>query len=73
MPTYTFINTKNNKEHTEMMTISEMETYLEQNPHIKQAIKSLNIVGGVSISFRQDGGWKDNLVEYQDTPKSALA
>ena len=50
MPTYTFINTKTNKEHTEMMTISEMETYLEQNPHIKQAIKSLNIVGGVSNS-----------------------
>ena len=44
MPVYTFINTKTKKEHTEMMTIAEMETYLEQNPHIKQAIKSLNIV-----------------------------
>ena len=75
MPTYTFINTKNNKEHTEMMTISEMETYLEQNPHIKQAIKSLNIVGGVSgLSFRQDGGWKDNLSRIAEAhPKSALA
>ena len=49
MPFYTFINTKTNKEHTEMMTISEMETYLEQNPHIKQAIKSLNIVGGFQV------------------------
>ena len=28
MPTYTFINTKTNKEHTEMMSISEMEEYL---------------------------------------------
>ena len=62
MPTYTFINTKTNKEHTEMMSISEMEEYLSKNKHIKQAIKSLNIVGGVSgLSYRQDGGWKDNL------------
>ena len=75
MPVYTFINTKTKKEHTEMMTIAEMETYLEQNPHIKQAIKSLNIVGGVSgLSYRQDGGWKDNLSRIAEAhPKSALA
>ena len=73
MPTYTFINTKTKKEHTEMMSISEMETYLEQNKHIKQAIKSLNIVGGV-FSYRQDGGWKDNLSRISEhTLKSALA
>ena len=75
MPVYTFINTKTKKEHTEMMTIAEMETYLEQNPHIKQAIKSLNIVGGVSgLSYRQDGGWKDNLSRIAEAhPRSALA
>ena len=75
MPVYTFINTKTKKEHTEMMTIAEMETYLEQNPHIKQAIKSLNIVGGVSgLSYRQDSGWKENLQRISEAhPKSALA
>ena len=75
MPTYTFINTKNNKEHTEMMSIAEMEEYLSKNKHIKQAIKGLNIVGGVSgLSYRQDGGWKDNLSRIAEAqPKSALA
>jgi len=75
MPVYTFINTKTKKEYTEMMTIAEMETYLEQNPHIKQAIKSLNIVGGVSgLSYRQDSGWKENLQRISEAhPKSALA
>ena len=29
------INTKTNKEHTEMMSISEMEEYLTKNKHIK--------------------------------------
>ena len=73
MPTYTFINTKNNKEHTEMMSIAEMEEYLSKNKHIKQAIKGLNIVGGVSgLSYRQDGGWKDNLSRIAEAhPKSA--
>ena len=75
MPTYTFINTKNNKEHTEMMSIAEMEEYLSKNKHIKQAIKGLNIIGGVSgLSYRQDGGWKDNLSRIAEAhPKSALA
>ena len=75
MPLYTFYNKKSKKEHTDMMTISEMETYLEQNPHIKQVIKSLNIVAGVSgLSYRQDGGWKDNLSRIAEAhPSSALA
>ena len=75
MPTYTFINTKTHKEHTEMMSISEMEEYLSKNKHIKQVIKGLNIIGGVSgLSYKQDGGWKDNLSRIAEAhPKSALA
>ena len=75
MPSYTFRDKKTDETWDNMMTIAEMETYLEQNPHIKQAIKSLNIVGGVSgLSYRQDGGWKDNLSRIAEAhPKSALA
>ena len=75
MPLYTFYNKKTKKEHTDMMTISEMETYLEQNPHINQVPKGLNIVAGVSgLSYRQDGGWKDNLSRIAEAhPKSELA
>ena len=75
MPTYTFINTKTNKDHTEMMSISEMEEYLSKNKHISQVIVPINIVAGVSgLSYRQDGGWKDNLSRIAEAhPKSALA
>ena len=31
MPTYTFFNKRTRKEFTEMMSISEMEEYLEKN------------------------------------------
>ena len=62
MPIYTFHNNKTNKIFTEMMSIAEMEEYLKKNPHIKQQITQMNIVGGVSgLSYRSDGGWKDNL------------
>ena len=44
MPTYTFENTKTGKVYDEYMSISERETYLEQNPHIKQLINKINIV-----------------------------
>jgi len=58
-----------------MMSISEMETYLEHNPHVEQVLKSLNIVGGVQgISFKSDGGWKDNLSRIAEAhPQSPLA
>ena len=75
MPIYTFRNKKTKKEWDEMMSISEMETYLEHNPHVEQVLKSLNIVGGVQgISFKSDGGWKDNLSRIAEAhPQSPLA
>jgi len=75
MPIYTFHNNKTNKIFTEMMSIAEMEEYLKKNPHIKQQITQMNIVGGVSgLSYRSDGGWKDNLSRIAEAhPNSPLA
>lgn len=75
MPLYTFENKKTGKEFTEMMTISEMENYLLKNKHIRQIINSVNIVAGVSgMSYRTDGGWKDNLSRIAEAhPNSPLA
>ena len=42
MPIYTFHDNKTNKVFTEMMSIAEMEAYLEKNPHIKQQITQMN-------------------------------
>ena len=75
MPIYTFHNNKTNKIFPEMMSIAEMEEYLKKNPHIKQQITQMNIVGGVSgLSYRSDGGWKDNLSRIAEAhPNSPLA
>jgi len=75
MPSYSFINTKTNKEWDDIMTIAEMEEYLQKNPHIKQQITQMNIVGGVSgVSYRNDQGFKEVLSKISEAhPKSALA
>ena len=60
MPIYTFYNKRKKKEFTEMMTISEMDSYLKKNKHITQRISGVNIVAGVSgMSYRSDGGWQE--------------
>jgi len=75
MPIYTFLDKKTKKEYDEMMSISEMEEYLEKNKHITQVIKGLNIISGASgITNKTDSGWKENLSRIAEAhPKSALA
>jgi hypothetical protein len=73
VPIYTFKNKKTGKEFDDMMTIAEMEEYLNNNKHITQVLKGLNIVSGVG-SIKQDGGWKDNFSRIAEAhPQSALA
>ena len=75
MPIYTFYNKSKKKEFTEMMTISEMESYLKKNKHITQRILGVNIVAGVSgMSYKSDQGWKETLSKVAEAhPQSALA
>ena len=57
------------------MSMDDKETYLEQNPHIKQIINKINIVAGVSgRSYRSDQGWKENMSRIAEAhPTSPLA
>ena len=75
MPTYTFENTKTGKVYDDFMSMADKETYLEQNPHIKQIINKINIVAGVSgRSYRNDQGWKENMSRIAEAhPTSPLA
>jgi len=61
MPTYDFLNTKTNEEFTEMMSISSKEEFIENNPHIKQIIKSAPSFSysGKSVLSTAGDGWKD--------------
>ena len=75
MPTYTFYNKRTKKEYTELMSISEMEEYLDKNKHISQVIVPINIVAGVSgLTHKNDQGWKENMSRIAEAhPTSPLA
>ena len=75
MPIYTFENTKTGKVFDDMMSISDKESYLKKNKHIKQLITTINISSGVmGVNMKNDGGWKDNLSRIAEAhPTSELA
>jgi hypothetical protein len=76
MPLYDFYNSKTKKTTEELMSISDKEKYLAENPHITQAIPSeMHIVSGVmGITHKVDSGFNDVLSKIADHhPASALA
>ena len=75
MPTYRFYNKRTKKEYTDLMSISEMEEFI-QKKHIKLLPPTtLNIVSSVgNIDSKTDNGWKEVLSKITDAhPASALA
>ena len=75
MPSYSFKNTETGEEWEELLTISEREKFLEQNPHIQQ-LPSLFAMSynGTGDRIKNDGGWKDNLSRIAEAhPGSPIA
>jgi hypothetical protein len=62
MPTYTIENTETGETSTEFMSWSALETYLAENPHMRQCLSAPPIVAGVvSSKNKPDSGFRDIL------------
>ena len=63
MPTYSFKNIETNEEFERILSMSERETYLEENPHVKQTIKKAPALGdSVRLGLRKpDQGFREVL------------
>jgi hypothetical protein len=75
MPTYRFYNKRTKEEYTDLMSISEMEEFI-QKKHIKLLPPTqINIVSSVgNIDSKTDNGWKEVLSKVSEAhPASALA
>lgn len=60
MPTYGFLNNDTGEEFTEFMSISGLDLYLENNPHLTQTVNGAPmIIGGVNQ--KPDQGFRDIL------------
>ena len=74
MPSYSFKNTETGEEWEELLTISEREKFLEQNPHVQQLPSMVSIVGGHGDRIKNDSGWKENMSRIAEAhPGSPLA
>jgi len=76
MPTYTFKDIETGETFDEMMSYADKVEFLEDNPHIKPILNSLNIVAGVGLDSRikNDEGWNENLQRIAEAhPTSDLA
>jgi hypothetical protein len=75
MPTYTFENIKTGKIIKKTMSMSERDSFVNNNNDFRQVFTSLNIVGGVSgLTHKPDSGWNDTLQKIAEKhPNSPLA
>jgi len=63
MANYTFLNTTTDEEFDISMSISELDAYKENNPHLQQLIKSAPSIGDtVRLGLKKpDSGFRDVL------------
>ena len=77
MPTYDFINTHTGEEWTDMMSIADMESLRENNPHIRTAWNSAPALAGdhiMGVGPSVDGGFNERMEQIADShPGSPLA
>jgi hypothetical protein len=72
MPFYTFFNEQTNETFEDMMSISEKEIYLQNNPHIKQEyISAPANLDSVRLGIKKpDAGFRDLLKNIKKNTKS---
>jgi hypothetical protein len=64
LPNYTFINTETEEQVTTHMTLAERETFLEQNPHMKQTLATPGFADPVRLGVRRiDQSFNDVLLK----------
>ena len=75
MPTYRFYNSKTKEEYTDLMSISEMEEFIQKKHITLLPPTQLNIVSSTgSLDSKTDNGWKEVLSKVSEAhPASNLA
>ena len=75
MPTYRFYNKRTKKEYTDLMSISEMEEFIQKKHITLLPPTTLNIVSSTgSLDSKTDNGWKEVLSKVSEAhPASNLA
>lgn len=65
MPTYKFLNTDTGEEFEDFMSISGLETYLTENPHITQLVNGAPMIVSGRGQSKPDSGFRDLLKDMK--------
>ena len=72
MPIYDFVNKETGEEFSEMMSMSQRESYLAENPNIQQVLNAVNVFSGSRVN--KDAGFAENISRIAEAhPTSPLA
>ena len=73
MPTYVFRHKDTGEEFSQFMSMSELDTYLKENPHIEQGVAGFSGIGDPIRTGRQkpDQNFRDLLREMNKKHKGA--
>lgn len=70
MPTYTFRNEETEEEFTTIMSMSDREKFLKDNPNIKQCLATPAFADSVRMGVRKiDNGFNDVLIKAKSAHK----
>lgn len=61
MPTYRFLNVETNEEFEDFMSISALEIFLKENPHITQLVFGAPLIHSGRGMKKPDNGFRDLL------------
>jgi len=66
MPTYEFLNNETGEVEDHFMSYTKLDEFKENNPHLKQQITAMNIIGGTGDRVKTDAGMKEVLSKIGD-------
>ena len=71
---YDFLNEKTGEIESHMMSISKLDEFKQENPHLQQRLFGAPSTVRSSGGFKNDDGWKENLARISEAhPHSTLA
>ena len=72
MPTYRFLNNETGEEYEEFMSISALDTYLEENPNITQLVNGAPSLHSGRGMGKPDDGFRDVLRQIKKNANKGI-
>ena len=72
MPTYKFLNNETGEEFEEFMKISELDEYVESNPHLTQLVNGAPMLHSGRGMGKPDDGFRDVLKQIKKNANKGI-